>query len=171
MLITWRVNFGKGFMQSFSYVSVHCRWKKDKSCLPNSFYSSQVAQHHFRTKLRGFDVKNISCKKIKICPVSIAQCWLTSSVHMTLDLFDWTQWPPCFMFEGNAKTLVHILERTFISIMVSTWKKNDFIIQNLTRLLTLQWSMIKTIKEQQNRHSWPNIGFKIKILKSHITVH
>lgn len=84
MLINWRVNFGKGFMQSFSYVSVHCRWKKDKSCLPNSFYSSQVAQHHFRTKLRGFDVKNISCKKIKICPVSIAQCWLTSSVHMTL---------------------------------------------------------------------------------------
>lgn len=126
MLITWRVNFGKGFMQSFSYVSVHCRWKKDKSCLPNSFYSSQVAQHHFRTKLRGFDVKNISCKKIKICPVSIAQCWLTSSVHMTLDLFDWTQWPPCFMFEGNTKTLVHILERTFISIMVSTWKKKRF---------------------------------------------
>lgn len=64
MLITWRVNFGKGFMQSISYVSVRCRWKKDKSCLPNSFYSSQVAQHHFRTQLRGFE--NISCKKIKI---------------------------------------------------------------------------------------------------------
>lgn len=31
--------------------------------------------------------------------------------------------------------------------------------------------MIKTIKEQQNHHSWPNIVFKIKILKSHITVN
>lgn len=75
MLITWRVSFEKKFPANIQLYKHPSRLpllrtvdERETNRVSNLIYSSQVqvAQHHLRRKLRGYDVTNIPFKNNKL---------------------------------------------------------------------------------------------------------